>query len=43
MGVNVDESQLAQFLSKQVEVAKVLDPINLSVNNNQFAAAIAAV
>ena len=43
MGISPTPERLTQFLSKQVEVAGVLDPINLSVNNNQFACAVAAV
>ena len=43
MGIVLSEQRTAQFLSKQAAVADVLDPIELSVNNNQFACAIAAV
>ena len=43
MGIVLNEQRIAAFLSKQAAVADVLDPIKLSVNNNQFACAIAAV
>ena len=43
MGVSFTEARLNGILSKQKAVADVLTQINLAVNNNQFAAAIAAV
>ena len=43
MGVPFTNQRLNNFLSKQKEVAEVLAQLDLSVNNNQFAAAIAAV
>lgn len=42
MRVPFDDAKLKRFTELQQEVAQVLDPVNLSVNNNQFATAIAA-
>ena len=43
MEVELSAEKIAEFVSKQEYVARILDQFDIGVNNNQFAVAVAAV
>ena len=43
MQVELSAEKIAEFVSKQEYVARILDQFDIGVNNNQFAVAVAAV